>query len=372
LFNRLDDSLGLFDRSSKCLLSSFFPILIKNLIIFATIASIQKVILLKKAGVYVLVYNVHTKDIKKLDSFYIPSNDEVMWFHLDVHNSKDQLKKIFEEIAIHPAAKENFNLFSDIPKMNLYENEAVISLFSIDEEDYTPIRLNMLATRNMVITYEEQLDLDLLKVLPKKFMENPHFMSSPGHILFRITENISISFLESIDKIADEIQALEKSVFIDPFENKIGKSVYRWKVMLHELRQIVEPQEGLLKQIGKADFPYINEDAGFYFQDLQSNYARIVAAYDTFKDSLSNIFNLQISLKSDHTNAIMKTLTLVSVIFIPMTFIAGLYGMNFEWMPELKWRWGYFYALILMFGIGGGITLYFRKKGWWGTKRDRS
>jgi magnesium transporter len=214
--------------------------------------------------------------------------------------------------------------------------------------------------------------LDLLKVLPKKFMENPHFMSSPGHILFRIIENISISFLESIDNIADEIQALEKSVFIDPFENKIGKSVYRWKVMLHELRQIVEPQEGLLKQIGKADFPYINEDAGFYFQDLQSNYARIVAAYDTFKDSLSNIFNLQISLKSDHTNAIMKTLTLVSVIFIPMTFIAGLYGMNFEWMPELKWRWGYFYALILMFGIGGGITLYFRIKGWWGTKKDRS
>ncbi|MCZ0756953.1 CorA family divalent cation transporter, partial [Anoxybacillus sp. J5B_2022] len=79
-----------------------------------------------------------------------------------------------------------------------------------------------------------------------------------------------------------------------------------------------------------------------------------------------SIFDLQLSLKSDHMNVIMKTLTLVSVIFIPMTFIAGVYGMNFEVMPELTWKYGYAYAWGLMAGIGISIAIYFKKKGWWG------
>ena len=91
----------------------------------------------------------------------------------------------------------------------------------------------------------------------------------------------------------------------------------------------------------------------------------MTSAFDSFKNTLTSIFDLQMSLKSDHMNIIMKTLTLVSVIFIPMTFIAGLYGMNFERMPELKWDFGYFYALLLMFGIGISTLVYFKKKGWW-------
>ncbi|WP_339064171.1 CorA family divalent cation transporter [Tepidibacillus marianensis] len=121
--------------------------------------------------------------------------------------------------------------------------------------------------------------------------------------------------------------------------------------------------------MGRKDFPFTNKEAGYYFQDLSNRYARVVSAFDTFKENLSGIFNLQISLKSDHTNAIMKMLTLVSVIFIPMTFLAGVYGMNFEFMPELEWKYGYAYSLILMFGVGIGIALYFKKEGWYGKQK---
>ncbi|HYK72124.1 MAG TPA: CorA family divalent cation transporter, partial [Pseudoneobacillus sp.] len=103
--------------------------------------------------------------------------------------------------------------------------------------------------------------------------------------------------------------------------------------------------------------------------DLKENFSRVTSAFDAFKENLNGIFNLQISLKSDHTNAIMKTLTLVSVIFIPMTFIAGLYGMNFENMPELRMKNGYFYALTLMVCLGLSIMFFFRIKGWWGKRR---
>lgn len=317
-----------------------------------------------------LKYNSNNKTIEKFDSFSLPSTDEIIWFHLNNETFQQTFDKILEELQIHSLAKKFMESFSDIPKVNIYKNEAVISIFSI-EENYQPVKINILVGKNFIITREQDSNLHLLKEITKDFEENPEHMSHTGYILYQIIQKASHEFLHAIDDIADEIQALEKSVFKDPFENKIGKNAYRWKAKLHDLRQIIEPQESVIKSIGQSEFPYINEDSGFYFQDLQHNYERIINALDTFIENMASIFNLQLSLKSDHTNTIMKTLTLVSVIFIPMTFIAGLYGMNFEYMPELKLDYGYFYILMIIFGLGCGIAFYFRKQGWWGGKKTK-
>lgn len=314
-----------------------------------------------------LKYNKQSKTLDRIETFTLPTTDEIIWFHIENKSFKKSFDTIIEQLTIHPLAQRFMEEFNDLPKVNVYKNEAVISLFSI-EENFQPVKLNILVGTNFIITREQDSNLHLLSEIIKHFEENPEDMSHTGYVLYQIIHKVSIEFLHAVDEIADEIQALEKSVFKDPFENKIGKDVYRWKARLHDLRQIIEPQEQVIKSIGQSEFPYINEDSGFYFQDLQHNYSRIVNAFDTFIENMTSIFNLQISLKSDHTNTIMKTLTLVSVIFIPMTFIAGLYGMNFEYMPELKWDYGYLYVLIVIFGLGCGIAFYFRKKGWWGKK----
>jgi magnesium transporter len=314
-----------------------------------------------------LKYNKQSKNIERVESFTLPTTDEIIWFHIENKSYPKTLDTITEKLKVHPLALRFMEEFSDLPKVNIFKNEAVISVFSI-EEDFQPVKINILVGTNFIITREQDSNLRLLSEIIKHFEENPEHMSHTGYILYRIIDKVSIEFLRAVDEIADEIQALEKSVFKDPFENKIGKNAYRWKARLHDLRQIIEPQEDVIKSIGQSEFPYINEDSGFYFQDLQHNYVRIISAFDTFIENMASIFNLQLSLKSDHTNTIMKTLTLVSVIFIPMTFIAGLYGMNFDYMPELKWDYGYLYVLLLIFGLGIGISLYFRNKGWWGKK----
>lgn len=316
-----------------------------------------------------LIYNRKTKKLEKAESFTLPTSDEIIWFHIKNQSFKQTFDSILQELHIHPLAKRFMDTFNEIPKVNIYKNEAVISIFSI-EENYQPIKINILVGKNFIITREQNSNLHLLSEIVKDLEENPEHMSHTGYILYQIIQKASHEFLHAIDEIADEIQALEKTVFKDPFENKIGKTAYRWKVKLHDLRQIIEPQESAIKSIGQSEFPYTNEDSGFYFQDLQHNYSRIISALDTFIENMASIFNLQLSLKADHTNTIMKTLTLVSVIFIPMTFIAGLYGMNFENMPELKWENGYFYVLFIIFGLGCGIALYFRKKGWWGKEKS--
>lgn len=313
-----------------------------------------------------LVFNSTTNKVQHIQSFVVPDDDEILWYS----PSNDQLETVVTKLKIHTHAKQSFLKFSDIPKVNEYANEALLCLTSMDGK-YDIVRINILVGKNYVITYEEKARQQLNDTLSKLFSEDPNRMSHTGHILFHIINTISVNYLSAIDEIADEILSIEKDVFKDPFENRIGKSAYRWKSKLHELRQIIEPQESVIKELVSKEFPYTNDDSSFYFQDIESDYERIISAFDTFKENLVSIYNLQMSLKADHTNAIMKTLTLVSVIFIPMTFVAGLYGMNFEHMPELSWRFGYAGALSVMFGGGFAIALFFRMKGWWGKNEEK-
>lgn len=312
-----------------------------------------------------LIFNTNNNSSGELEQFSVPNQPgEIIWVHIDPSKRED-LKKYLEELNIHPLAKQAMASFSDIPRVDIYKDHAYVSLIAI-KEDYTVGRIAILVGEHYVITHQEENDLTLFSGLEEDFRDHPDHMSSAGHILYHILDKIGMFYLKVVDNISDEIENLEKAVFKTPFANEIGHQVYRWKAKLHDLRQIVEAQENVIKTIGRSDFPYINEDSGFYMQDLKENFSRVVNAFDTFRENLTGIFDLQMSLKADHMNVIMKTLTLVSVVFIPMTFIAGLYGMNFETMPELKWNFGYAYALILMFGLGIGIAWYFRKNGWWG------
>jgi magnesium transporter len=315
-----------------------------------------------------LIYSPNNKSVTKKDDISLPaSREDIAWIHFHPSNST-QFETFIKSLNIHPLALKELQDFSDIPKIDVFKNEAIISLIAI-QQDYTRVKITILIGHNYVVSKVEK-DLNLVKNLEQPFLDTPEKMSHVGMILFHILDQTISQDLEIIDKIADEIQSLEKKVFKDPFENKIARSVYRWKATLHELRQTMEAQEDIMETISSEKFSFTNEESGFFIRNLNNNYARIINALDTFKESLNSIFNLQMTLKADHSNTIMKTLTLVSVIFLPMTFLAGLYGMNFEIIPELKWKYGYLYALILMLGIGLSIALYFRKKGWWGRKQE--
>jgi magnesium transporter len=312
-----------------------------------------------------VIYDSLQKQTNSIQSFSIPNEHQVIWFQA----ANDDKEKIFGKLSIHPLAKKHFSTFSSIPKVSVFKNEAVLCLTALNNR-YEPEKINILVGKNYVITLEEKSRSDLFQPLSGFFLEHPEQMAHTGQILFHLINRITSNYLSFIDDVADEILQLEKKVFIDPFENQIGRKAYRWKTRLHELRQIIEPQESVIKEIVRKKFPYTNDESNYYFQDIENDYSRVISALDTFKENLMAIYNLQMSLKADHTNAIMKTLTLVSVIFIPMTFLAGLYGMNFEYMPELKWRYGYFLALFVMFAIGIAIAWIFRIKGWWGQKNE--
>jgi magnesium transporter len=314
---------------------------------------------------HMLYYRFSDKSIQKVEEFSIPNNrEDTLWVHFTPSNKK-YIQQYINTLHIHPLAADAIQAFSESPRMDVYKHHLYISTFAI-KQDFSNVRISILMGNNYVITHEEENDLDIFSTLMEDFTDHPHYMTSPGHILYHILDHISEFYLEAVDKISDEIHNLERKVFKHPFENEIGHQVYNWKGKIHVLRQIVEVQESMINDIGQSELRFISEESGIYLNSLGKSFERIVSAFDTFIERLTGIFDLQMSLKSDHMNAIMKTLTLVSVIFIPMTFIAGLYGMNFNKIPELEWDFGYLYALIFMFGLGFCIAMYFKSKGWWG------
>ncbi|SFA43668.1 magnesium transporter [Parageobacillus thermantarcticus] len=301
--------------------------------------------------------------IANIDNDYAPAGKDACWLHF-TKASKTDLERLLRTISVHPLAKQRLLYGTDIPMVDEYERCLFISLFIVRPQlQITKIR--MIATEQYMISYAEEND-PLIEQVKEKLVHHREHASHPGYVLYYFLDVSALRFLQVIDDIADRIQSLEKQVFKTPFANEIGRNIYRWKIQIHELRQIAEAQEEMMKMLQHTKFPHIHAETNPYMQDIVGRFSRITAALDTFKETLSGIFDLQLSLKSDHMNVIMKTLTLVSVIFMPMTFIAGVYGMNFEAMPELKWKYGYVYALLLMTTIGISVALYFKKKGWWG------
>lgn len=310
-------------------------------------------------------YSKKSKVCTPLQDTVLPTtNDDTVWVHV-TSKSTSKLDPILHQLHIHPIAQNAISTFSHSPRLDNYQHHLFVSTFILKGYDEM-VRVSILVGENYVISHEEENSLQVFSFIEEDFTDHPEHMKSTGHILYHILDQSNKFYLESVDKISIEIQKLEKSVFKKPFANEIGHNVYNWKERIHKMRNVVEAEETVIKELQQAENKYVDQDSGIYLQSLENNFKRVVDALDSYINTLSGIFDLQMSLKSDHMNTIMKALTIVSVIFIPMTFIAGLYGMNFSIMPELNWKYGYFYALSLMFILGVSIALYFRYKGWWG------
>ena len=166
-----------------------------------------------------------------------------------------------------------------------------------------------------------------------------------------------------LEKIDDETEILEEEVLEMSAEDTVQK-IYVLKRNLIELRKTIWPLREVLNEISRGESSLIKEETLPYFKDVYDHTIRIADTVETFRDIASGLLDVYLSNMSNRTNEVMKVLTIIATIFMPLTFIAGIYGMNFEYMPELSWKWGYPVVLIVMGVIAFLMVVYFRKKKW--------
>ena len=185
----------------------------------------------------------------------------------------------------------------------------------------------------------------------------------PDFLLYRLMEAINDNYIEVVEETGEAILQLDKLVLKHPVSEVLRRIEWEKRKLL-DLRKTVQPMRDVLLQIERVENKLIIEDNCQYFLELKDTCLTLLEEIDAQKQMLEGIANLYYAAQGQKMNEIMKVLTVISAIFIPLTFIVGVYGMNFENMPELKWKYGYFEAIGFMFLLTAVLVYTFWKRGW--------
>ncbi|MEW9699954.1 magnesium/cobalt transporter CorA [Paenibacillus sp. SI8] len=295
------------------------------------------------------------------EAIRVPTPDEVAWIRLE-NPSANEVKHVLGDLFhCHPLLVEDAIKLNQRPKMDTYTNHVFLTFFAVSAQ-LEPQEIGIVIGSNFVITvYKEKIPF--LDQLHQTCLEVAQRMNHSGAILHAILDRCVDDYSVVVDHFDDRLDEMEQSVYDNPVI-RISRDIFQIKRTLHQIRRVIVEERITLSAISHHSFPYKRMEDEVYFIDIIDHTSRVVDSLDIFRESLTGLLELQMSMKSDRMNEIMKTLTLFSTIFLPLTFIVGLYGMNFKSIPELSWDHGYLYVWMLMIIIGVAMWYYFKRKRW--------
>ena len=293
----------------------------------------------------------------------------VSW--LNFHNLKNRvdIEKLCDRLKIDKLTVEDIFTEKRRPKIEEYPNYMFFSIRSAlpDENNVFVLQqeqISFLLGSDHLISFQEKSSdhfLDVRDRIEKK--RGKIRLKGPDFLLFRMLDAIVDNYFEVLEDITDSIEKLELKLIREANSDTL-KMIEFQKRKLIELRKIVLPLKDITFQLDKIQSPFIQADNHYYFADLKENCQAVLEEIDANKQILEGMANLYYAVQGQRMNEIMKVLTVVSAIFIPLTFIVGVYGMNFENMPELKKPYGYYVVVGAMIVIAGTLLLIFMKRGW--------
>ena len=295
--------------------------------------------------------------------------NQVTWLNFHTISNRESIEKLCEHLHIERLSVEDIYTEKKRPKLEEYANYMFFS-----------VRSALPAENNIFVLQQEQISFILGKNFLISFQQksSEHFtdvrdriekkrgkIRSKGadFLLFRMLDAIVDNYFEVLVDITDSIEKLEMKL-IRVANSDTLKMIEFQKRKLIELRKIVLPLKDVAFQLEKTQSQFINSDNHPYFADLKENCLAVMDEIDANKQILEGMANLYYAIQGQRMNEIMKVLTVVSAIFIPLTFIVGVYGMNFKYMPELEYKYGYYTIVAILFIISISLLLIFVKRGW--------
>jgi magnesium transporter len=309
-----------------------------------------------------LVYNTATKQLNREKAPRLPGPEEVVWLRL-LNPEPEEVERVLGGMfGCHPLLVEDCIKLNQRPKLDRYPNNVYLTFFAVEPKTLKTEEIGIVVGPNYVITVYKK-EPPFLDRVYGKLEQLGERMKHPGDILHYILDHCVDDYTDITDSIETRIEKMEKGIYRHP-GIRIAPDIFSLKRSLHQLRRILSEERSILGQISHTSFPYSREETVVYFIDIYDHVSRVVDSLDTFRESLTGLLELQMSMKSDRMNEIMKTLTIISTVFLPLTFIVGLYGMNFKDIPELQWPFGYAYVWGLMLAVTAGLWWYFKKRKW--------
>lgn len=283
-----------------------------------------------------------------------------------IHNP-EILSKLGHEFNIHSLILEDIANTAQQPKIEDYENSIYVALkmFYIDSKDEIRMEhINFVLKQDMLLSFQE-VHGDVFEPVRKRLQSGRKKIrtSNSDYLLYTLMDSVVDNYYLVIQKFGEKIELLKKSITKNASQPDLEELDKLYEEVLI-IQNSIEPLKYMIPEIEDYDSDLFDKDNHLYFRDLQDHINQISLMVKAVKDKLSSMNDYYLAVVSNRTNEVMKTLALVATICIPITVIAGIYGMNFQYMPELESTYAYPIVLSTMAGIGGGLYGYFKKKRW--------
>ena len=297
---------------------------------------------------------------------YTERQDVSIWVDLTTGN-EELLDRVGEFLNYHPLELENAKRESLVPKMDEYKDHIFVVAHAVDfdasDEDFRTTQLGLFLGKNFVISYHGK-PLQTVENTARRFEMGTRMLErGPAAVMHSLLNGLVDNYTPILDQFDHRIDELENEVFDQPGENSLRR-IFNLKRAVARLRRLAQPQQEILYRLGHTDHPLIPENLTVEYRDIYDHLVRTSYLAESYRDTLSSLTDSYLSTMSNRMNEVMKVLTIIATIMMPLTLIVGIYGMNFECIPELGYRYGYFYALGLMGAVTLGSIFFFKRKKW--------
>jgi magnesium transporter len=302
------------------------------------------------------------------ECFPFKDKPTVTWINVDGIHQLDIIEKIGKHFNLHPLLLEDIVNTGQRPKMEDFEDYifAVLKMLYYDEKDNETKaeQVSMILGSKFVISFQESEE-DVFNPIRERIRNGKGRIRKMGtdYLAYCLIDVIVDNYFIILEKLGEKIEGIEEKLVTNPTPETLQK-IHNLKGEMIFLRKSVWPLRELINGLERGESTLIKESTGIYLRNIYDHTIQVIDTIETFRDTLSGMLDIYLSSISNKMSEVMKVLTIIATIFIPLTFIAGIYGMNFRYMPELGWRWGYFTVLCVMLIIGSGMVIYVRKKKW--------
>ena len=313
--------------------------------------------------------NVQERVVENVEEcFPFKDTPTVTWINIDGLHDIDTIEKIGLHFGLHHLILEDILNTGQRPKCEDYEKCLFVVLkmltFKNGDRSIQSEQVSLVLGQNFVISFQEDVG-DVFEQVRERIRNAKGRIRrmSADYLAYVLMDAIVDNYFVILENLGEKIESMEEELIAKP-SDKTVRVIHTLKRELIFMRKSVWPLRELISSLEKTESPLISGTTGPYLRDVYDHTIQIIDTVESLRDTVSGMLDIYLSSISNRMNEVMKVLTIIATIFIPLTFIAGVYGMNFKFMPELEWRSGYFIVIIIMAAVASAMVIYFRRKKW--------
>lgn len=297
------------------------------------------------------------------------TSDSVSWLDIQGLGSEDLLLGLGRIVGLHPLLLEDVVNVPQRPKVEDYSDQLLIIAQMVmpkpKEDGFWIEQVSFVLGKSYLLTFQEEPVRDCFEPVRARIRGNKGKIRQAGadYLAYALLDAIIDGFFPVLEDYGERIEALEDEVILNPSHQTLEK-IYQVRRELLALRRSIWPQRSAINALIRDGDHLISSDVRIYLRDCYDHTIQVLDMVETYRELASGLMDVYLSSVSNKMNEVMKVLTVMSTVFIPITFIAGVYGMNFQYMPELTWRWGYFVCWGVMIAIAASLCFFFWRRGW--------